>query len=154
MSSKVKVTQLATTHHQATGYIWLLLVNWDLQGWNQPWRFKMWVSSQPTWQRRLSVRHKLHPIPCIQRVRKVLRPLDFSHILLQPYSKCVKIYILSAIYTQYPIMTKRTQVFRNVCKRVKNSDPLLGDSKLNSGASSFHWSSLRCFYNLIGVHLW
>ena len=30
----------------------------------------------------------------------------------------------------------------------KYSDPLLRDSKLSSGASSFHWSSLRCFYNL------
>ena len=33
-------------------------------------------------------------------------------------------------------------------------DPLLWYSKLSSGASCFHWSSLRFFYNLIGVHLW
>ena len=25
---------------------------------------------------------------------------------------------------------------------------------MSSGISCFHWSSLRCFYNLIGVHLW
>ena len=25
---------------------------------------------------------------------------------------------------------------------------------LSSGASCFHWSSLRCFYSLFGVHLW
>jgi hypothetical protein len=30
----------------------------------------------------------------------------------------------------------------------KYSDPLQWDSKLSSGASCFHWSSLRCFYNL------
>ena len=36
----------------------------------------------------------------------------------------------------------------------KYSDPLLWDSKLSSGASCFDWSLLRCFYNLIGVHLW
>ena len=35
----------------------------------------------------------------------------------------------------------------------KYSDPLLWDVKLSSGASCFHWSSLRCFYNLIGFHL-
>ena len=26
--------------------------------------------------------------------------------------------------------------------------------KLSSGSSGFYWSSLRCFYNLIGKHLW
>ena len=36
----------------------------------------------------------------------------------------------------------------------KYTDPLLWDSKLSSGASCIHRSSLRCFYNLIGVHLW
>ena len=34
----------------------------------------------------------------------------------------------------------------------KCSEPLQWDSKLSSGASFFHWSSLRCFYNLIGAH--
>ena len=52
---------------------------------------------------------------------------------------------------------KRKQVFRNVFLKIpylhKFSDPLLWDSKLSSGASCFHWSSLRCFYKLIGVHL-
>ena len=36
----------------------------------------------------------------------------------------------------------------------KYSVPLLLDWKLSSGVSCFHWSSLRCFYTLIGVHLW
>ena len=36
----------------------------------------------------------------------------------------------------------------------KYSDSLLWDWKLTSGASCFHWPSLRCFYNLIGVQLW
>ena len=58
----------------------------------------------------------------------------------------------SAIGTQYPIMTKQKQVFRNFCNK-KIKDALLWDSKLSSGASCFHWSSLKCFYNLIGVHL-
>ena len=31
---------------------------------------------------------------------------------------------------------------------------LLRDLKLTSGPSCFHWSSLRCIYILIGVHLW
>ena len=36
----------------------------------------------------------------------------------------------------------------------KYSHPLLWYSKLSWGASCLHWSSLRCFYNLIGVCLW
>ena len=27
-------------------------------------------------------------------------------------------------------------------------------TQISSGASCFHWSSLRCFYNFIRVHLW
>ena len=54
-------------------------------------------------------------------------------------------------------MTMQKQVYRIFCKCInkqitdiaylnKHSDPLLWDSKLSSGASCFHWSSLRCFY--------
>ena len=81
-------------------------------------------------------------------------------VTLQPYSKIdLKKNVSSSIYSQYPIMTKH--IFANVWKIKtetsylhKYSDPLLWDSKLSSGASCFHWSSLRCFYNLIWVHLW
>ena len=64
--------------------------------------------------------------------------------------------------TQYPRMTKQKHVFEKCLQKIKTkipylckySDPFLWDSKLSSGASCFHWSSLRSFYNLIGVHLW
>ena len=69
-----------------------------------------------------------------------------ENVTLQPYSKMD--FKKSSIYTQYPMMTTRKQAFSNVCKCIiyMFSDTLLWDSKLSSGASCFHWSSLRCFY--------
>jgi hypothetical protein len=88
-----------------------------------------------------------------------LNLLGYSLIL-----KWIKNNFFTSSIHNTPIMTKRKQVFRNCCKCIKkqknipylhkDSDPLLWDSKLSSGASCFQWSSLRCFYNLIGVHLW
>ena len=67
----------------------------------------------------------------LQCIWKIFRPLDFFHILLG-YSIILKyntLFFPSSIYTQYPIMTKQKQVFRNVCKFIShlhnNSDPLL-----------------------------
>ena len=42
----------------------------------------------------------------------------------------------------------------NVLWSIRIQPLLLRHSKLSSGASNFLWSSLRCLYNLIGVHLW
>ena len=75
-------------------------------------------------------------------------------------------FVFSISHTQYPIMTKQKRFKRIFCKRVKikslneishvhkYSHPLLWHWKLSSSASRFHWSSLKCFCNLIGVHLW
>jgi hypothetical protein len=55
--------------------------------------------------------------------RKVFRPLDFLHILIH-YSlilKWISLFFHSSIYTQYPIMTKQKQAFRNVSKFMKNT---------------------------------
>ena len=78
-------------------------------------------------------------------------PFLFPHfVTLQPYSKMYT-FFPSSIYTQYYIMTKRQQVFRNASTFIttflhKYSDPFLWDLKLSSRAFCFHWSSLRCFY--------
>ena len=64
-----------------------------------------------------------------------------------------------------PIMRKWKHVFRRFRKCIENEiqkcsiyisihTPLLWHFKLNSGASNILWSSMRCRYNLIGVHLW
>ena len=55
------------------------------------------------------------------------------------------LFVPSLIYTQYPIMTRQLQVFRNVCKSIQT----LCDETRISGAFCFRWSSLRCFYNSI-----
>ena len=62
----------------------------------------------------------------------------------------------SSICTQYPIMSKQKRVcilFEKCTTKYKHnySEPLLWDTKLGSGASCFHWSSLICFHNLTGV---
>ena len=56
-------------------------------------------------------------------LRKVYRPLDYFQILLS-YNLVLKLIQnntkSSPIYTQYPIMTNGKQLFRNVCKCIKN----------------------------------
>ena len=62
---------------------------------------------------------KMCPHKCIYSpFRKYSEPLTFTtFVTLQPYSKTdLILFSLSLIYTQYPIMTKWKQVFRNVCK--------------------------------------
>ena len=53
-------------------------------------------------------------------------------------------------------MTTWKKVFWDFWKCFKNKKTRnhMYMPKLSSGASCFHWSSLRCFYSLIGVHLW
>ena len=71
------------------------------------------------------------------------------------------------LHTRYPpILINWKKVLGIFCKAIKIKSlqkeshvhkylqPLPWHSKLSSGASCFHWSSLRCFYNLIGVYLW
>ena len=99
---------------------------------------------------------------------------DVSWICLKSFQGCgVKLTLCDHI--QYHIYLinlhtilhndKAKTVFLNLCKRITNlkteipylhnySSPLLWDSKLSSGASCFHWSSLRWFYNLIRIHGW
>ena len=57
----------------------------------------------------------------IQCLRKVFRPLNFFHILLRYrlILKLIKSFFSPSIYTQYPIMTKQKQDFRNVGKFFK-----------------------------------
>ena len=57
-----------------------------------------------------------HHVQCLQ---KVFIPFDLFYILLlQPDFKMD--YIVSPVYTQYPIMPKGIHVFTNVCKFMKN----------------------------------
>ena len=58
----------------------------------------------------------------VQCIWAVFRPLEFFHVLLH-YSlflKCIQSLSPSSVYTQYPIMTKQKQVFRNFCKCIQN----------------------------------
>jgi hypothetical protein len=96
-------------------------------------------------------------LPSLLCIRKVFRLLDFLHILLR-YSLILKlikwIQILIDLHT-IANNDNAKQVFSCITNDWhKYSDPLLWDLKLSSGASCFHWSSMRCYYNLIGVHLW
>ncbi len=101
----------------------------------------------------------------IQCIRKVFTVLNFFHILLC-YSlipKSNKFIIFLKNLQTIPHTNKVKEVCLNSLQIYekekkshvhKYSQPLPWHSKLSSSAFCLHRSSLRCFYNLIGVHLW
>ena len=76
---------------------------------------------------------------CTVLPENIYRASLFPHVaMLHLYFKMYHILFFSSkFYTQYPIMI--THIFV-----LKYSDPFLWHSKLGSGASCYHWSSLRC----------
>ena len=99
----------------------------------------------------------IHSRKELQLIRKVFRPLHFFHILLR-YSLILK--WIKCFFHTIPHNAEAKTGFQKCLQMYskleipylhKHSDTLLWDSNLSSGASCFHWSSLRCFYNLFGV---
>ncbi len=95
----------------------------------------------------------------IQCIQKVYHFFPFCYVAAWYYSCCFL--KNSLIYTLYLIITKWKQNFRNVCKCIKNKNlkyhlyiSMQQHWKFSSSASHFSRSLLRCFYTLIGVHLW
>ena len=63
--------------------------------------------------------------------------------LVERMLECTKLSSRQRVATLKNIKYKTEISYLHKC-----SDPLLWDWKLSSGASCFHWSSLRCYYNL------